>query len=86
MEMRDMERIYTVSRVAEDTPCISIRGKWLKAFGLDLGSKVKIVVRRGSMILTKIPDEQVIWEREEIEMKELEGRLYELKVKHGVEI
>ncbi len=52
-----MERIYTVSRVLEDTPCITITGKWLRTFGIERGTKLKLIEGDGGFILMKIPEE-----------------------------
>ena len=60
-------RTYTVRRVLEDTPCISITGKWLREFGIELGSKIRLVQDGEQLILMKIPDEE--WEREQQEKK-----------------
>ena len=62
-----MERTYTVSRVLEDTPCITITGKWLRTFGIERGTKMKLIEGDGGFILMKIPTE--LSERETLQRK-----------------
>ena len=62
-----MERTYTVSRISEDTPCITITGKWLRKFGIELGNKIRLVESDEGFLLCKIPDE--VWEREQQKTK-----------------
>ena len=55
-----MERIYTVQAVwhySKPSPCIKISGKWLGEFGIDYGSRVKLVETEDGFLLTKISEE-----------------------------
>lgn len=70
-----MERTYTVQRISEDTPCITIKGKWLRALGIDLGSKLKLVESDNMIVLMKIPEEKLEREQLESEARKLEKKL-----------
>ena len=74
-----MERTYTVSMILEETPCIRITGKWLKKYGIEHGSKIRLVESEEGLLLSKIPDE--VWKREQLEKKKnhLEKELQQLK-------
>ncbi len=74
-----MERYYTVHRVLEDTPCITISGKWLRGFGIELGNRVRLAEADGAFVLTRVPDEVTERERLEDELGKLKSRTGELE-------
>jgi hypothetical protein len=74
-----MGRTYTVGRTMEDTPCINIRGKWLRNIGIDLGSKMKLLESDNMIVLLKLPEDEVKRKKLEVEVANLERKLEALK-------
>ena len=76
-----MGRTYTVQRMLEDTPCITIRGKWLRALGIELGSKIRLQESENMIVLLKIPEEETQRKYLEEKVEHLEQQLKVLKQK-----
>ena len=74
-----MERYYTVHRVLEDTPCITISGKWLRGFGIELGNRVRLAESDGAFVLARVPDEVTGRKTLENELGRLQTRTRELE-------
>jgi len=73
-----MGRTYTIQQ-RYDVPCLTLRGKWLRDFGLDHGNKLKLIKGKNMLVLIKIPDEAVKEENRNKEIKRLEKQVKLLK-------
>ena len=73
------KRMYTVQQMA-DAPCISLRGNWLRDYGLDYGSKLNLIEGKNMIILIKIPDEVAKQQQRTQEIKRLEKQIKDLKI------
>jgi hypothetical protein len=73
------EEELTPSGTMEDTPCINIRGKWLRNIGIDLGSKMRLLESDNMIVLLKLPEEEVERNKLEAEVESLERRLEALR-------
>ena len=71
-------RTYTVTET-EGTPYIRLRGNWLRSYGLDYGSKLKLIEGKNMIVLIKIPDKKVEQEKRNKEIKALEKQVRFLK-------
>jgi hypothetical protein len=63
----------------EDIPCITIRGKWLRNIGIDLGSKMKLLESDNMIVLMKLPEDEAKRKKLEEEVESLERKLEALK-------
>jgi bifunctional DNA-binding transcriptional regulator/antitoxin component of YhaV-PrlF toxin-antitoxin module len=75
-----MRRTYKVQKI-QDAPCITIKGKWLGKFGIGIGSRLELIEVDDMIVLMKIPDETAEREMLEIEARDLERRLNDIKRK-----
>jgi len=73
-----MKGIYTVQET-NNAPYIRLRGKWLREYGLDYGSKLKLIEGKNMIVLVKIPHEKVEQEKRKKELKRLENQVCLLK-------
>lgn len=77
-------RTYTVQLTLEDTPRILISGKWLRKFGIDIGSKLKLIEHEGIFILAKIPDDVAEKENADLDIKSLEKQIKQIKEQYAL--
>jgi hypothetical protein len=75
-----MERTYTISRVSDDIPCLTIKGKWLRKLGFELGNKIKLIEYGDCFILMKIPDEVSQRKKQEMRLEELKKEVQKLEL------
>jgi hypothetical protein len=63
----------------DNTPYITIRGKWLRKIGIDLGSKMKLLESDNMIVLMKLPEDEVKRKKLEEEVESFERRLEALR-------
>ena len=49
------KRTYTVQQ-REGVPCLTLRGKWLNTFGIDVGNQLQLIKSKNMLVLMKVPE------------------------------
>ena len=79
-----MGKCYTVQEMEAGIPKVTLRGKWLKEIGLDVGTKLKYVPGKNMIILMKVPEKEAKKQEQDKTLQQLEKQITILKRKDGI--